>query len=98
MASSSGAPRPPFITRVIDGGRGGAPTKLELFAASTRADSAWMREVTALFGPHAAAARLNDQAQGAPGSMLRELYDAYVLARDAYAASLRRSRCPTTFA
>ncbi|HVK81252.1 MAG TPA: hypothetical protein VM915_11640 [Verrucomicrobiae bacterium] len=60
-------------------------SKLRLLVASTAADKAWMAEVTAIFGAREAGlARFQDRAQGEPGSRLRELYDQYVLTRDAY--------------
>jgi hypothetical protein len=59
--------------------------KLELLRSSTAADKAWMAEVAALFGERdAGLARFQDRANGEPGTRLRELYNAYVKARDAY--------------
>lgn len=60
-------------------------SKLRLLVDSTAADKAWMAEVVAIFGARdAGLARFQDRAQGEPGSRLRELYDHYVLTRDAY--------------
>lgn len=71
--------------RDLIGGKGGAMSKFRLLQASTAADKAWMTEVTAVFGERdAGMARFQDRANGEPGSRLRELYDSYVAARDAY--------------
>lgn len=62
-------------------------SKLKLLQASTEADKAWMAEVRAVFGDRdAGMARFHGRATGEPGTRLRELYDRYVKARDAYAA------------
>ena len=60
-------------------------SKLRLLQESTAADKAWMAEVAAVFGEREAGmARFQGRANGEPGSRLRELYDCYVRARDAY--------------
>jgi len=60
-------------------------SKLRLLQDSTAADRAWMAEVAAVFGEkEAGLARFQGIATGEPGSRLRELYDCYVKARDAY--------------
>jgi len=60
-------------------------SKLRLHLDSTAADKAWMAEVAAVFGERdAGLARFQGRATGEPGSRLRELYNAYVTARDAY--------------
>lgn len=60
-------------------------SKLRLLQASSAADKAWMREVVSVFGARdAGLARLQDRANGEPGSRLRELYDLYVTTRDAF--------------
>ena len=52
---------------------------------ATAADKAWMAEVVAVFGEREAGmARFEERANGEPGSRLRELYNQYVAARDAY--------------
>jgi hypothetical protein len=62
-------------------------SKLKLLQESTAADRAWMAEVKAQFGEREAGlARFHGRATGEPGSRLRELYDCYVKARDAYNA------------
>ena len=62
-------------------------SKLRLLQEATAADRAWMAEVAAVFGEREAGmVRFHGQATGAPGSRLRELYDLYVKARDAYKA------------
>jgi len=62
--------------------------KLSLLQAATAADKAWMREVIAVFGERfAGIARFQERANGEPGTRLRELYDDYVAARDAYSGS-----------
>ncbi|HYD89743.1 MAG TPA: hypothetical protein VEA80_19840 [Vitreimonas sp.] len=62
-------------------------SKLRLLQAATAADKAWMAEVAAVFGEREAGlARFHGRATGEPGSRLRELYDEYVKARDAYDA------------
>ena len=59
--------------------------KLSLLQASTAADKAWMIEVVAVFGERdAGMARFQARATGEPGSRLRDLYNSYVAARDAY--------------
>ena len=63
-------------------------SKLRLLQESTEADRAWMAEVEAVFGKRdAGLARFQDRANGEPGSRLRELYNRYVAARDAYLSS-----------
>lgn len=60
-------------------------SKLRLLQESTAADRAWMAEVAAVFGEREAGlARFQGRANGEAGSHLRELYDRYVKARDAY--------------
>lgn len=62
-------------------------SKLRLLQDSTAADKAWMAEVAAVFGEREAGlARFQGRANGEPGSRLRELYNSYVKARDAYSA------------
>jgi hypothetical protein len=62
-------------------------SKLRLLQDSTEADKAWMNEVRAVFGDREAGmARFHGHATGEPGTRLRELYDCYVKARDAYNA------------
>jgi hypothetical protein len=62
-------------------------SKLRLLQESTAADKAWMAEVASVFGEREAGlARFQGRANGEPGSRLRELYDCYVKARDAYSA------------
>lgn len=62
--------------------------RLSLLQASTAAEKAWMIEVAAAFGErHAGIARFQERANGEPGTRLRELYEAYVAARDAYLSS-----------
>ncbi|MCX7357077.1 MAG: hypothetical protein NT015_02840 [Alphaproteobacteria bacterium] len=62
-------------------------SKLKLLQDSTAADKAWMTEVRNVFGERdAGMARFHGRATGEPGTRLRELYDCYVKARDAYEA------------
>jgi hypothetical protein len=62
-------------------------SKLRLLQASSAADKAWMIEVRKLFGDgDAGMARFHGRATGEPGTRLRELYESYVKARDAYGA------------
>lgn len=62
-------------------------SKLRLLQQSTAADRAWMAEVERIFGKsEAGLARFQGRATGEPGSRLRELYDQYTKARDAYTA------------
>jgi hypothetical protein len=62
-------------------------SKLKLLQESTEADKAWMEEVRVVFGDREAGlARFHGRATGEPGTRLRELYDRYVKARDAYNA------------
>ncbi len=62
-------------------------SKLKLLQESSEADKAWMSEVRSVFGDRdAGMARFHGRATGEPGSRLRELYDRYVRARDAYDA------------
>lgn len=62
-------------------------SKLRLLQEASVAEKAWMKEVTAVFGASdAGMARFQGRATGEPGSRLRELYNAYVKVRDAYAA------------
>ena len=61
--------------------------KLRLLQDSTAADKAWMAEVRRVFGERdAGMARFHGRATGEPGTRLRELYDLYVKAREAYEA------------
>jgi len=61
-------------------------SRFQLFRDSAQADKAWMTEVRAVFGDRdAGMARFHGRATGEPGSRLRDLYDRYVRARDAYA-------------
>jgi hypothetical protein len=63
-------------------------SKLRLHQEFATADRAWMAEVAAVFGEREAGmARFHGRATGEPGSRLRELYDQYVKARDAYGAN-----------
>lgn len=67
--------------------RDGGPTmnRLQLLQASSAADKAWMAEVVVVFGERfAGMARFQERANGEPGTRLRELYNEYVAARDAY--------------
>ncbi|MBL8547472.1 MAG: hypothetical protein JNL81_13485 [Hyphomonadaceae bacterium] len=60
-------------------------SKLRLLQESTEADKAWMAEVRSVFGERdAGMARFHGRATGEPGTRLRELYNLYVKARDAY--------------
>lgn len=60
-------------------------SKLRLLQGSTDADKAWMAEVRSVFGEREAGmARFHGRATGEPGTRLRELYNIYVKARDAY--------------
>jgi hypothetical protein len=62
-------------------------SKLKLLQESTAADKAWMAEVATVFGERdAGLARFQGRANGEPGTRLRELYNLYVKARDAYEA------------
>jgi len=62
-------------------------SKLKLLQEATAADKAWMAEVAIVFGERdAGLARFHGRAKGDPGTPLRELYDRYVKARDAYLA------------
>jgi hypothetical protein len=62
-------------------------SKLRLLQDYTAADKAWMAEVAAVFGERdAGMARFHGRATGEPGTRLRELYNGYVKARDAYGA------------
>jgi len=62
-------------------------SKLRLLQESTEADKAWMLEVRSVFGERdAGMARFHGRATGEPGTRLRELYNIYVKARDAYNA------------
>jgi hypothetical protein len=63
-------------------------SKLRLHQELAAADKAWMAEVAVVFGEkEAGMARFHDRANGEPGSRLRELYNAYVKARDVYDAN-----------
>ena len=63
-------------------------SKLRLHQELAAADKAWMAEVALVFGEkEASMARFHDRANGEPGSRLRELYNDFVKARDAYNAS-----------
>ena len=67
---------------------GAAVSRLRLLQAAADAEKSWMLEVQTAFGTRDASyARYQDRAMGEPGSRLRELYDAYMTARDAYAAT-----------
>jgi len=60
-------------------------SKLKRLQESKAADEAWMDEVKKVFGERdAGMARFHGRATGEPGTLLRELYDRYVKARDAY--------------
>jgi hypothetical protein len=62
-------------------------SKLRLLQESSTAEKAWMAEVAAVFGEREAGlARFQGRAMGEPGSRLRELYDRYRKAHDAYRA------------
>jgi hypothetical protein len=62
-------------------------SKLRLHQEYAAADKAWMAEVAAVFGEREAGlARFHGRATGEQGSRLRELYNLYVKARDAYGA------------
>lgn len=62
-------------------------SKLRLLTESTAADRAWMTEVALVFGERdAGLARFDGRGMGEQGSRLRELYNAYEKARDAYQA------------
>lgn len=72
---------------IIDGKPKAATPKsrLQLLQEAGAADKAWMAEVAAVFGAREAGlARFHGLATGEPGSRLRQLYDCYVKARDAY--------------
>jgi hypothetical protein len=63
-------------------------SKISLWQAAIAADKAWMVEVVAEFGErNAGLARFQDRANGQPGTRLRQLYNSYVAARDAYSAA-----------
>ncbi len=60
-------------------------SRLQLLKESTAADRAWMAEVAIVFGEREAClARFQDRANGEPGTRLRDLFNLYVKARDAY--------------
>lgn len=60
-------------------------SRFSLFQAVDAADKAWMSEVVAVFGESDAdGARYHGRATGELGSRLRDLYDSYLTARDAY--------------
>jgi hypothetical protein len=60
-------------------------SRLRLLQESKAADQAWMAEVATVFGEREAGlARFQDRANGEPGTRLRELFNLYVKARDAY--------------
>lgn len=62
-------------------------SKLKLHQEAAAADRAWMSEVVSVFGEREAGmARFHGRANGEPGTRLRELYNQYVTARDAYGA------------
>ncbi len=62
--------------------------RLRLHQELAAADKAWMAEVAVIFGEREAGmARFHDRATGEPGSRLRDLYNRYVKARDAYGAN-----------
>ena len=58
--------------------------KLRLLQEQNAADEAWMAEVVAVFGRDAGLARFQERANGEPGTRLRELYNRFVAAREAY--------------
>jgi hypothetical protein len=58
--------------------------KLRLLQAQNAADEAWMAEVVVVFGRDAGLARFQERANGEPGTRLRELYNRFVAAREAY--------------
>lgn len=60
---------------------GGAPC-LVCFTAWKAAESAWITEIRRLFGRDFGDALYDARGRGEPGSRLRELHDAYVVARD----------------
>lgn len=63
-------------------------SRLRLLQAAATAEKAWMAEVQEIFGARDASfARYQDRAQGEPGSHLRNLYNSYATARDAYASA-----------
>lgn len=63
-------------------------SKLVLHQEFAAADRAWMAEVAAVFGEREAGmARFHGRATGEPGTRLRELYNQYVKAREAYGAN-----------
>ncbi|GAM97124.1 hypothetical protein U91I_00748 [alpha proteobacterium U9-1i] len=63
-------------------------SRLTLLQASKAADAAWMAEVVAVFGEREARmARFQDRANGEPGTRLRELYDKFVAASEAYTST-----------
>jgi hypothetical protein len=63
-------------------------SKIGLWQAAVAADKAWMVEVVAVFGQRdAGLARFQNRANGEAGTRLRELYNIYVAARDAYSAA-----------
>lgn len=60
-------------------------SRLALFQAADAADKALMFEIVRIFGDsNAGRARCLGRATGELGSHLRELYDLYLTARDAY--------------
>jgi len=70
--------------------QGGAPevSRLTLLQAFKDADKAWMVEVVSVFGERdARMARFQERANGEPGTRLRELYNRFVTARDAYTSA-----------
>lgn len=65
-------------------------SKLELFQAARAADKAWMIEIARTYGDREAGlARFQGRATGEPGSYLAELYQRYVMTRDAYSFARR---------
>lgn len=60
-------------------------SRLRLHQESTAADQAWMAEVAVTFGERdAGLARFDGRGRGERGTRMRELYDLYVKAREAY--------------
>lgn len=67
--------------------QGGTPavSRLALLQAFKDADQAWMAEVVSVFGERdARMARFQERANGEPGTRLRELYNLFIAAREAY--------------
>lgn len=65
-------------------------SRLRLLQERTAADKAWMAEVAVVFGERdAGIARFDGRATGERGSHLRDLYEQYMKAREAYKGGLR---------